>query len=117
MPATDENTPVATIAELDAPPETGGRRSRRNDITRQQRKAKAIERAAKNTAAWVQLEAAMRNYREEISRISKDNDVSLNALKAKAMHTTVIKKSRKTNNYNAYRRFKKIDLESHSFSE
>ena len=81
------------------------------------RKAKAIERATKNNAAWVQLDVAMRNYREDIARIAKENDVSANTLRTKAMHASVIKKSRKTNKYNAYRRFKKVNLETHSFSK
>lgn len=117
MPATDENTPISVATELDGSTEVVGRRSRRNNITRQMRKAKAIERATKNNAAWMQLDVAMRNYREDIARIAKENDVSANTLRTKAMHASVIRKSRKTNKYNAYRRFKKVNLETHNFSK
>ena len=111
-----ENIGVAVAAELDGSLDTAAKRSRRNDITRDMRKAKAVERAAKNVAAWSQLATTMKNYRDDITNIARENDVSVNALKRKALHVSAIKPNRKTNNYNAYRRFRKLDLQSHRFS-
>ena len=112
-----ENVQERVSRELNMEEDNEHRCTRRNGISKEMRQRSAMERAAKNVAAWSQLQASMRNYKDDIARISAENNINENLLKQKALHVSVLRPSRQTNSYNAFRRFVKIDLKKVDFGE